>query len=46
MIKVGGLLVLAATIFIGTAVAGDPTAKEAEAEMKKHLRELGFKVGK
>ncbi len=41
MTKVGALLVLAATISIGTAVAGDPNAKQAEAEM-----EWGFKAAR
>ena len=41
MTRVGVLLVLAATISIGTAIAGDPNAKEAGAEMK-----WGFKAAR
>jgi Flp pilus assembly protein TadD len=41
MIKVGALLVVAATISVGPAVAGDPNAKQAEAEM-----EWGFKTAR
>ena len=40
-IKVGAALVLAAMISTGAAVAGDPNAKEASAEMK-----WGFKVAR
>lgn len=39
--RVGTLLVLAASLFAGVASAGDPQAKEAEAEMK-----FGFKAAR
>lgn len=39
--RVGTLLVLAASLFAGVVSAGDPQAKEAEAEMK-----FGFKAAR
>ena len=41
MTKSGALLILAAMLFIGTASAGNPNAKQAEADMK-----WGFKAAR
>ena len=41
MTRVGVLLVLAATLFVGSAIAGNPNAKEAGEEMK-----WGFKAAR